>query len=171
MSYLPSLSPNYTNLTLDLSPSTCGKTLGDTAFPQCLIISNVSIICPCHLDIPQNLYHRVTPGLPRSPRSSFAIFWKPCQCFMCYSSVVHSMYMSQPLWNEKIRQRSYLLVSDFISPCVSQYPTHCSVHCEAYNRLIFTTVIFYVSAPYRSVATTSASYNCILVLTPSLLFF
>ena len=62
-----------------------------------------------------------------------------------------------------------LLISDFISPCDSHFPTLPFVVCSL--RFIFTTLMVRVSAPYRSVDRTSASYNHMLVLMPSLLFF
>jgi len=60
-------------------PHALGTHIGNTAFPQWPVISNLSIICPCHLDVLQILRQRVTPELPGSSRSSFAIFWEPQQ--------------------------------------------------------------------------------------------
>jgi len=120
-------------LTLDLIRITCsGNTMGDTAFPHWLVNSsqvwksNLSIICQCHLNVLQILCQHVTPELPGSFRSSFAIFWEPWQCLTWYSSVVHSVYMSQPLQPSlpeddfhcfQSSSLSYLLVVDLISPC------------------------------------------------------
>jgi len=61
--HISSHSPGLV-LTLDLSPSTCSRnTLSDTAFAEWPVISNLSIICPCHLSVLQILRQCVTPGL------------------------------------------------------------------------------------------------------------
>jgi len=158
-----------------LSPSTCsGNTLGDTAFSQCPVISSLSRICPCHLNVLQILYHRVTPGLLGLPDPLLPSFGN-------HVNAQHGVHLSFILCTcpnhcsliflrmTSILSILALLISDFFSPCDSHFPTLPFVVCSL--RSIFTTLMVRVSAPYRSVDRTSASYNHVLVLMPSLLFF
>ena len=150
--------------TLDLSPSTCsGNTLGDIAFPHCVVISSFSIICPCHLDVLQILCYLVIPGLSRSSRSSFDISWEPCQCLMWYSYIHKPTIVVLSSWGWWLPLSLFWF--SILSPCFWSYlsmwlPLSYVANCG----FIFTTVMFHVSAPYLSVDRTSASYNCILVL-------
>jgi len=150
--------------------------IGRQLFAQCPVITNVSIICPCQLDVLQILCYHVAPGLLGPPCPLLPLFgnhvsaWRGirllsirCTCPSHCSLPDDDFHPGSP---------PYLVVSDFLSMWLPvSYVATGDVHSAASNCFIFTTVMVHDSARYRSADRTSASYNCIMVFMPSLLFF
>ena len=87
--------------------------IGDTGFPQCPVINNLSMQIVCR---------RVAPGLPRSSRSSFAIYREPCQCLTWYFLPIYDVLL-QLVWR---KCQSFICPP---SPSLSLYLSVCLSGC------------------------------------------